>query len=189
LLTRFSRDWMTVLERLHFLNCPAMVTFTAVRDCLHMSRIVWHFVRLVRPKYNAALRFLDEGLASQKDMDLTCRLGLGYADGAIERVIRGGLVSHTILRRCSSILLARRATLLREGLLWLREGPNRRFNGPETDAGIEPPVIGGVSRQARPITFRKVERHALDNTRCHAPATRSFGDGVRFWPAIAARFR
>ena len=50
--------------------------------------------RLVRPKYNAALRFLDEGLASQKDMDLTCRLGLGYADGPIERVIRGGLVSH-----------------------------------------------------------------------------------------------
>ena len=58
-----------------------------------------------------------------------------------------------------------------------------------TNAGIEPPVIGGVSRQARPITFRKVERHALDNTRCRAPARRSFGDGVRFWPAIAARFR
>ena len=34
--------------------------------------------RLVRPKYNAALRFLDEGLATAKDMDLTCRLGLGY---------------------------------------------------------------------------------------------------------------
>jgi 3-hydroxybutyryl-CoA dehydrogenase len=50
--------------------------------------------RLVRPKYNAALRFLDEGLATQKDMDLTCRLGLGYADGPVERVIRGGLLSH-----------------------------------------------------------------------------------------------
>ena len=50
--------------------------------------------RLVRPKYNAALRLLDEGLASQKDMDLTCRLGLGYPDGPIERVIRGGLDVH-----------------------------------------------------------------------------------------------
>jgi 3-hydroxybutyryl-CoA dehydrogenase len=50
--------------------------------------------RLVRPKYNAALRFLDEGLASGNDMDLTCRLGLGYRDGPIERVERGGLSRH-----------------------------------------------------------------------------------------------
>lgn len=50
--------------------------------------------RLVLPKYNAALRFLDEGLASQEDMDLTCKLGLGYPDGPIERVIRGGLQHH-----------------------------------------------------------------------------------------------
>lgn len=50
--------------------------------------------RLVRPKYNAALRFLDDGLASQKDMDLTCRLGLGYPDGPLERVARGGLAHH-----------------------------------------------------------------------------------------------
>lgn len=50
--------------------------------------------RLVRPKYNAALRFLDEGLATAADMDLTCRLGLGYPDGPIERVVRGGLVHH-----------------------------------------------------------------------------------------------
>ena len=50
--------------------------------------------RLVRPKYNAALRFLDEGLATASDMDLTCRLGLGYADGPIERVTRGGLAAH-----------------------------------------------------------------------------------------------
>jgi len=47
--------------------------------------------RLVVAKYNAALRFLDEGLATQSDMDLTCRLGLGYPDGPIERVVRGGL--------------------------------------------------------------------------------------------------
>ncbi|GJD53114.1 Fatty acid oxidation complex subunit alpha [Methylobacterium crusticola] len=50
--------------------------------------------RLVRPKYNAALRLLDEGLATQGDMDLTCRLGLGYPDGPIERVLRGGLAHH-----------------------------------------------------------------------------------------------
>ena len=50
--------------------------------------------RLVRPKYNAALRLLDEGLATQPDMDLTCRLGLGYPDGPVERVVRGGLVHH-----------------------------------------------------------------------------------------------
>ncbi len=50
--------------------------------------------RLVRPKYNAALRFLDEGLATAEAMDMTCRLGLGYADGPIERVARGDLARH-----------------------------------------------------------------------------------------------
>jgi 3-hydroxybutyryl-CoA dehydrogenase len=50
--------------------------------------------RLVRPKYNAALRLLDEGLASAADIDTTCRLGLGYRDGPIERVVRGGLAHH-----------------------------------------------------------------------------------------------
>ena len=55
--------------------------------------------RLVRPKYNAALRFLDEGLASAADLDLTCRLGLGYPDGPIERVVRGGLTAHHDITR------------------------------------------------------------------------------------------
>lgn len=50
--------------------------------------------RLVRPKYNDALRFLDEGLASSEDLDKTCCLGLGYPDGPIERVTRGGLSWH-----------------------------------------------------------------------------------------------
>jgi 3-hydroxybutyryl-CoA dehydrogenase len=50
--------------------------------------------RLVRPKYNDALRFLDEGLASAADMDRTCAMGLGYPDGPIERVTRGGLARH-----------------------------------------------------------------------------------------------
>lgn len=55
--------------------------------------------RLVLPKYNAALRFLDEGLASQADMDLTCKLGLGYPDGPIERVLRGGLEHHYVVTK------------------------------------------------------------------------------------------
>jgi 3-hydroxybutyryl-CoA dehydrogenase len=50
--------------------------------------------RLVRPQYNDALKFLDEGLATADDMDLTCRMGLGYPDGPIERVERGGLQYH-----------------------------------------------------------------------------------------------
>jgi 3-hydroxybutyryl-CoA dehydrogenase len=50
--------------------------------------------RLVVPKYNAALRFLDEGLATRSDMDLTCKAGLGYPDGPIERVLRGGLANY-----------------------------------------------------------------------------------------------
>jgi 3-hydroxybutyryl-CoA dehydrogenase len=50
--------------------------------------------RLVIPKYNAALRFLDEGLATQVDLDLTCKLGLGYPDGPLERIFRGGMARH-----------------------------------------------------------------------------------------------
>jgi 3-hydroxybutyryl-CoA dehydrogenase len=50
--------------------------------------------RLLRPVYNAALRFLDEGLASAAAIDAACRLGLGYPDGPIERVVRGGLAHH-----------------------------------------------------------------------------------------------
>src|SRR4051812_35935175 len=57
------------------------------------------------------------------------------------------------------------------------------------DASIEPPIIGRVSRQARLIAFRKVERHAHDNTRSRSPAKRLFGDDVRFWPAQAAWLR
>ena len=50
--------------------------------------------RLVRPKYNAALTFLDEGLATADDIDMTCRLGLGYTNGPIERLEQGGLAHH-----------------------------------------------------------------------------------------------
>ncbi len=50
--------------------------------------------RLVRPYWNAALRRLDEGLATAADMDTTLRLGLGYPEGPIELLERTGLAAH-----------------------------------------------------------------------------------------------
>ncbi|HYG89340.1 MAG TPA: 3-hydroxyacyl-CoA dehydrogenase family protein [Azospirillum sp.] len=50
--------------------------------------------RLVRPYYNAALRRLDEGLATADDMDLTLKLGLGYPEGPIALLERTGLQHH-----------------------------------------------------------------------------------------------
>src|SRR5262249_27398951 len=39
--------------------------------------------RLVRPVYNAALRLVDEHRATQHDLDMTCRLWLGYPEGPV----------------------------------------------------------------------------------------------------------
>lgn len=50
--------------------------------------------RLVRPYYNAALRRLDEGLASAADLDITLKLGLGYPEGPIALLERSGLADH-----------------------------------------------------------------------------------------------
>lgn len=50
--------------------------------------------RLVRPYYNAALRRLDEGLATADDLDTTLRLGLGYPEGPISLLERTGLEHH-----------------------------------------------------------------------------------------------
>jgi 3-hydroxybutyryl-CoA dehydrogenase len=50
--------------------------------------------RLIRPYYNAALRRLDERLASASDMDLTLKLGLGYPEGPIALLHRTGLAHH-----------------------------------------------------------------------------------------------
>jgi len=50
--------------------------------------------RLIRPYYNAALRRLDEGLASADDMDTTLKLGLGYPEGPIALLERTGLAHH-----------------------------------------------------------------------------------------------
>jgi 3-hydroxybutyryl-CoA dehydrogenase len=50
--------------------------------------------RLVRPYFNAALRRLDEGLASADDLDKTLELGLGYPEGPISLLERTGLEHH-----------------------------------------------------------------------------------------------
>ena len=50
--------------------------------------------KLVRPYYNAALRRLDEGLATAADMDLTLQLGLGYPKGPIALLEQTGLAHH-----------------------------------------------------------------------------------------------
>jgi 3-hydroxybutyryl-CoA dehydrogenase len=50
--------------------------------------------RLVRPYFNAALRRLDEGLATAEDLDATLRLGLGYPEGPISLLERTGLEHH-----------------------------------------------------------------------------------------------
>lgn len=50
--------------------------------------------RLVRPYFNAALRRLDEGLASADGLDTTLRLGLGYPEGPIALLTRTGLEHH-----------------------------------------------------------------------------------------------
>lgn len=50
--------------------------------------------RLLRPYFNAALRKLDEGLATADDLDLTLRLGLGYPEGPIALLERTGLARH-----------------------------------------------------------------------------------------------
>jgi 3-hydroxybutyryl-CoA dehydrogenase len=50
--------------------------------------------RLIRPYLNAALRRLDEKLASAEDLDTTLRLGLGYPEGPIGLLERTGLAEH-----------------------------------------------------------------------------------------------
>jgi 3-hydroxybutyryl-CoA dehydrogenase len=50
--------------------------------------------RLIRPYFNAALRRLDERLASAEDMDKTLCLGLGYPEGPISLLERTGMAEH-----------------------------------------------------------------------------------------------
>lgn len=50
--------------------------------------------RLIRPYLNAALRRLDERLATAADLDKTLCLGLGYPEGPISLLERTGLAEH-----------------------------------------------------------------------------------------------
>jgi 3-hydroxybutyryl-CoA dehydrogenase len=50
--------------------------------------------RLIRPMFNDALRALDEGVATVKDLDLTVKLGLGYRKGFIDPLYKSGLHHH-----------------------------------------------------------------------------------------------
>lgn len=49
---------------------------------------------LIRPYLNAALRRLDEQLATAEDLDTTLCLGLGYPEGPIALTRRTGLANH-----------------------------------------------------------------------------------------------
>jgi 3-hydroxybutyryl-CoA dehydrogenase len=50
--------------------------------------------RLLRPYFNAALRRLDEKLATADDLDRTLCMGLGYPEGPIALLDRTGLAEH-----------------------------------------------------------------------------------------------
>lgn len=61
--------------------------------------------RLIRPYFNAALRRLDDKLATAEDMDKTLRLGLGYPEGPIALLHRTGLRHHyDVTRQLSEAL-------------------------------------------------------------------------------------
>jgi 3-hydroxybutyryl-CoA dehydrogenase len=80
--------------------------------------------RLVRPYFNAALKALDEQLATADDLDLTVRLGLGYPEGPIALLEESGLAAHSEVSQAlydalgePSLLPARRARVA-----WIRAG-------------------------------------------------------------------
>lgn len=81
--------------------------------------------RLLRPYYNAALRRLDDGLASAKDMDATLRMGLGYPEGPIELLNRTGLVDHFKVTQALYEQLGQEAyaPARRARTAWLRQQP------------------------------------------------------------------
>lgn len=56
-----------------------------------MGRIV---DRLMRPQFNLALRAVDDGLASPKDLEQCLKLGLGYRNGLLEPLMASGLEHH-----------------------------------------------------------------------------------------------
>lgn len=65
--------------------------------------------RLIRPYLNAALRRLDEKLATASDMDKTLCLGLGYPEGPISLLQRTGLAAHHDVTRALYQMLGQEA--------------------------------------------------------------------------------
>lgn len=65
--------------------------------------------RLVRPYFNAALRRLDEKLATADDMDKTLCLGLGYPEGPISLLERTGLAEHHDVTQALYVALGQEA--------------------------------------------------------------------------------
>jgi 3-hydroxybutyryl-CoA dehydrogenase len=65
--------------------------------------------RLIRPYLNAALRRLDEKLASAEDMDKTLCLGLGYPEGPISLLERTGLAEHHDVTQALQVALGQEA--------------------------------------------------------------------------------
>lgn len=72
-------------------HCTRTTPWARSSSCDFAGRIA---DRLVRRYYNAALRRLDEGLATADDLDTTLRLGLGYPEGPIALLERTGLAHH-----------------------------------------------------------------------------------------------
>ena len=65
--------------------------------------------RLIRPYLNAALRRLDEKLASAADLDKTLCLGLGYPEGPIALLLRTGLANHYDVTQALYVALGQEA--------------------------------------------------------------------------------
>lgn len=88
--------------------------------------------RLVRPYYNAALRRLDEGLASAADMDKTLCLGLGYPEGPISLLNRTGLHHHYVATQALYEALGQEPYVpaRRARIAWAQH--NRSVNGTAT---------------------------------------------------------
>lgn len=84
--------------------------------------------RLLRPYYNAALRRLDEGLATAADMDATLRMGLGYPEGPISLLERTGLEHHFEVTQSLYEQLGQEAyaPARRARTAWLRSNTKRR---------------------------------------------------------------
>ena len=80
------------------------------------------------PTYNAALRRLDEGLATADDMDTTLKLGLGYPEGPIALLERTGLAAHFDVTQALYEALRRRG--LRAGAPRARRQRTLRAHSP-----------------------------------------------------------